>query len=140
MRVLLTIFQDIINDVHVKCLLLTLLGQALNMATKMNGVRTKALSNNLEFSYSKYFNDEKIALIANFIASLMAMLFVDDIVKSTGKEWVALVMLSLAGFIGSEFVIRLLGVANKRVNDATAYKSKKADDVNNTTDKPTPVQ
>jgi hypothetical protein len=132
--------MEAIHLFYMKCYALAMLGVALNILVKMNGVRTKALNNNLIWSYRDYFYKEVWAIVANCVAVFIAMFFVKDMSVEFGKEWVTLLFLLLSGFIGSEFIVRLLGSANKIVNNAVAYKTKIADDATNNSEKPTPVQ
>lgn len=132
--------MEAIHFFYLKCFGLSFLGVVLNTVMKMNGARSKALSNNLIWSYKDHFFLEIWSIVGNLIAIVMTMFFVKDIQYEIGKEWVTLMVLALSGFIGSEFIIRIFGVSNKYINNAIKYKTQIADKSNNTEENPTPIK
>lgn len=125
---------------ELKCFGLASLAVLLNTVVKMNGVRGKAIDNNVEWSYKKHFYREVWAIVANVISMFMTLFFIKDVQNEIGKEWATLLLVATSSYIGSEFNIRVFGASNKFINAAIKYKARIADETTNNTEKPTPAQ
>jgi hypothetical protein len=99
-----------------------LMGWLINVILKMNSVRTKSLTNKIDFSYREYFDLEKWAFVGNFLAYVTTIFFVPSLMDEIHIKWVVLLLVLLSSFTGSEFMIRVLGAANKVVNNKISDK------------------
>lgn len=110
----------ILNNLMIMSALIGILGWLTNVVLKMNSVRLKSLTNKIPFSYKEYFDLEKWAFVGNFLAYITTILFVPSLMKQIKIDWVVLLLVLMSSFIGSEFMTRILGAANKVVNNKIA--------------------
>lgn len=132
--------EHLLENIYIRCSLISAIGWLLNLFKNLNNVRRDAITANLEFSYSKYFYMEKIALVVNALSQLMVMLFIHDIVQATGKTWIATVFIGLCAFFGSEFVTYVFGAARNIYKREIDEKTTIADTHTGTTETPTPIK
>jgi len=128
------------TELYLWCLASALVGLAFQVSLKIKSISDKARLANVEFSIGKYFKDDVWALISSVVAVLGFMLFMDE-VMGFSPYVVKYVKFGFffVGYVGSDIMLRIMSVANKRVNSAIDYKTTELDKVNNTLDKPTPT-
>lgn len=133
--------ETLIENVYVRCILLSIVGWLLNMLKNLNNVRRETIEHTIEFSYSKYFNMEKITLLGNILYQTMVVIYIPDIIKATGKDWMATIFIGVCAFFGSEFITSVFGTARSTVRHIVSSKTTISDENTGTTvDNPTPLK
>jgi len=127
-------------ELYLWCLASAVVGLSFQVSLKIKSISDKARLANVEFSIGKYFKDDVWALISSFVAVIGFMLFMDE-VMGFSPYVVKYVKFGFffVGYVGSDIMLRIMSVANKRINNAIDFKTTELDKANNTLDKPTPA-
>lgn len=132
--------KALFEDVYVRCILLSIVGWMLNLLKNLNGVYKDSIMHNIEFSYGKYFNLEKFALLINLAMQIMVVIYTPDILSYTGKSWVATIFVGTCAFFGSEFITSVFGSARTLTKLIIDKKTTERDELKDEVGKPTPLK
>lgn len=132
--------KALLEDVYVRCIVLSILGWLLNLLKNLNSVVKDSQVHNIEFSYLQYFNLEKFALAINAIMQIMVIVYMPDILAYTGRAWAATIFIGTCAFFGSEFITGVFGSARTLTKLVIDKKTTERDELKDEVGKPTPLK
>lgn len=125
---------------YVSCFAIGLIGWLSAMLAMMDSLQKKAKSGNIQFSVKAFFVNEWINMLRSFIVILLALLLVKTFIDFKPED---LRLIKPAffpiGYMGTDLVLKFLGVTNKWLNAALGFKANQTDIANGTTEAPTPA-
>lgn len=129
------------TELYLKCFIACLIGNVLHVLVKILSLQKDHKVANLEFSVGKYLKEDKWALITDVFASFVLVYVVDEILSIDARllSKIKLVFI-FVGFSGSYVVLQIMSVAKSNFRKAVDFKTTKADQIDGTTDKPTPTK
>jgi hypothetical protein len=123
---------------YLLCFVAGLLGIALHIfAVKIPATKTRAIAANIKFSYSAYFQDDLAAILASFIALLVYVVCLKELLdyKPVIKPFITFGSV-FVGFTGSSIIVAILGKASAKINAIVDVKTDVADQVEPTSEQP----
>lgn len=125
---------------YINCGILALLGLAFATLLQMKSQRDKALLANLQFSAANFLKLEWMTISCSVIVIIIGLYLIPTIVGINPKylPYVKPAFVPL-GYMGTDIILKLFGVVNKRLNAAIDAKTTQADKANGTVDAPTPA-
>jgi hypothetical protein len=116
-------------ETYLWCFLAGLLGLLFHLfAIKIPSVKTSSKVANLPFSYRQYFQDDLAGILGSLLAVLVFLIVLDELVAI---KPIILPFLKIGfvfvGISGSAILIKILGRAQKKINDVIDEKTDKAD-------------
>jgi|SRR6185312_7715617 len=127
-------------SLYINCSIIALLGLALAVLLQMKSQSQKAKQANLVFSPGSYIRQEWITISISLIVIVIGLYFIPIVVgiKPQYLPYIKPAFLPL-GYMGTDIILKLFGVVNKRLNAAIDYKTTQADEANGTSNAPTPA-
>lgn len=116
---------------YLLCFIAGLLGMAFHiLAVKIPQTKTRATVANMKFSYSAYFQDDLAAILASFIALLIYVTCLKELIdyKPFIKPFIIFGSVTY-GFMGSSLLIAVLGKASAKINSIVDVKTDISDQV-----------
>lgn len=117
---------------YLLCLLAGLAGLLFNLfAVKIPSVKTRAsVANMPPFSYKQYFQDDATAIISSFLALVIYLFVLKDILLWRPELVPYVVALSVfIGYTGSSLLLSALGQAQSKINAVVDLKTNVADNL-----------
>ncbi len=128
-------------ELYVTCGLIGLLGLIFALLLQLKAQKDKAKVANLQFTASGFFEDEWINILLSLITIIIGLVFIPWVVgwKPSYIPFVRPAFLPI-GYMGTDIILKLLGVVSKRLNSAIDYKTDISDKATGTLGTPTPVK
>jgi len=118
-------------EIYVQCFIACLIGNIAHIAFKMYSLSQDYKKANMEFSSRQYMKDDKYALIADAICSLVLVYIVDEWVDNEyiiGKIKTGFILI---GFTGSYVLMYFASAAKKKFRKVVDEKTDIADEKTN---------
>lgn len=127
-------------SLYINCSIIALLGLILAVLLQMKSQMEKAKQANLVFSPGSYVRQEWINITISVVVIIIGLYFIPIVVgiKPQYLPYIKPAFLPL-GYMGTDIILKLFGVVNKRLNAAIDYKTTQADAANGTSGTPTPA-
>ena len=128
------------TSLYINCSIIALLGLILAVLLQMKSQMEKARQANLIFSPGKYVAQEWITISISVVVIIIGLYFIPIVVgiKPQYLPYIKPAFLPL-GYMGTDIILKLFGVVNKRLNAAIDLKTSQADEANGTSGAPTPA-
>lgn len=127
-------------SLYVNCGLIGLLGLILAVLMQFKSQRDKAKVANLQFTISGFFADEWINFSISLVVIVIGLVLIPTVVgwKPAYIPFVRPAFLPI-GYMGTDIILKLFGVVNKRLNAAIDAKTDISDAATGTLGTPTPA-
>lgn len=127
-------------SLYVNCGLIGLLGLIFAVLMQLKSQREKAKAANLQFTISGFFSDEWINLSLSIVTIIIGLVLIPTVVgwKPAYIPFVRPAFLPI-GYMGTDIILKLFGVVNKRLNAAIDDKTTEADKASGNLNAPTPA-
>lgn len=127
-------------SLYVNCGLIGLLGLILAVSMQLKSQRDKAKVANLQFTISGFFADEWINFFISLVVIVIGLVLIPTVVgwKPAYIPFVRPAFLPI-GYMGTDIILKLFGVVNKRLNAAIDVKTDISDAATGTLGTPTPA-
>jgi L-cystine uptake protein TcyP (sodium:dicarboxylate symporter family) len=105
-------------DLHIEVTLLALLGLALQLLLKYKSLKDKATKSNVALNFWEFVKQDFLSILATIVMIIIFVFVLDDIVNLHVKAiyWVKFLFV-FAGYTGSDLILRLFGVTNRKLNN-----------------------
>jgi hypothetical protein len=128
-------------SLYINCLAIAILGLIISMLMQMKSLSDKAKSANVIFIPKTYFQKEWISILIAIAIISLWLILLPAIAGLEPKYEKYFKIFSLPmGYMGTDIVLKFLGLINKKINSAIGYKSNIADKETGTTNEPTPAE
>jgi hypothetical protein len=115
---------------YLLCLVIALVGMAIQVALKMKSLQEKAIAANAEFHPRLYFNKDWLSIILSLLNILLFMLLAGAAVDKWHPEVIVVqVAFAFIGYTGADIASRLFGVVGKKINNIMDFKANGYDGV-----------
>lgn len=120
--------------------LIGLLGLIFAVLMQLKSQRDKAKVANLQFSMNGFIADEWINIALSVVTIIIGLVLIPSVVgwKPAYIPFVRPAFLPI-GYMGTDIILKLFGVVNKRLNAAIDYKTNISDAATGTLGTPTPA-
>lgn len=122
------------------CFGYSLLGLIFSMLMQMKSLSDKAKVANVIFKPSAFFQSEWVSILLS-LTVIGIGLFTIPLVSSMKPEYLIYVkpLFLPIGYMGTDFMLKIFGIVNKKINSAIDFKTTQADTASGNLDKPTPA-
>lgn len=125
-------------NLYIQCFLIACLGWALQTVIKLQGLKTKSIQANIQFSIGEYFKQDWLSFLATFLTIGIFMFIIDNILNwSTWMIDYIKVGFAFVGYTGASIASTLFSAMSKKINHIIDQKTSIADRTTGTTDIPT---
>lgn len=129
------------TELYIQCAIACVIGNILHVLVKILSLQKDHKVANLEFSVGKYLKEDKWALAVDVVASLVMVYLVDELLDLDGRLIGKIkTIFVFVGFSGSYVILQIMSVAKSNFRKAVDFKTTKADQLDGTTDHPTPTK
>lgn len=127
-------------SLYVNCGLIGLLGLVFAVLMQLKSQRDKAKVANLQFTMAGFFADEWINFSISLVVIIIGLVLIPTVVgwKPAYIPFVRPAFLPI-GYMGTDIILKLFGVVNKRLNAAIDVKTDISDAATGTLGTPTPA-
>jgi archaellum biogenesis protein FlaJ (TadC family) len=127
-------------SLYLDCFVIAILGLIISVLIQMKSQSDKAKMANLIFSGPQFLKTEWITITLSLVTIVVGLFFIPIVVgwKPGYLPFVKPAFLPI-GYMGTDILLKLFGVVNKRLNAAIDVKTTQADEANGTTAAPTPA-
>lgn len=127
-------------SLYIDSAMLGLLGLIFSLLLQLKSQRDKARVANLQFSVSGFFADEGINIAIAVVVLIIALYLIAPILGwKPGYLWLIRPAFLPVGYMGTDILLKLFGVVNKRLNAQIDAKTTIADAATGNLDSPTPA-
>lgn len=102
---------------YLECAGVSVLGALFHLFSKLDSKQKTAKALKQPFTTGEFFKDERFAIMANVVAQAVLLLWTPELIKNYPalEGWV-LGLNTLFGYVGSSFLSKILGAANKKLD------------------------
>lgn len=128
------------TTLYIQSAIIALLGLILAVLLQMKSQQDKARAANLIFSAKGYVSGEWITISTSIVVIIIGLYFI-PIVASINPSYISYIRPAFLplGYMGTDIILKLFGVVNKKLNAAIDYKTDIADKETGTLGTPTPA-
>jgi hypothetical protein len=127
---------------YLNCFVIAVLGELFAVLLQLKSQSNKAKQANLvQPTFGSFVKEEWINISISMVVIVLAMFFVPIIMdwKPDSLVYIRPAFLPI-GYMGTDVLLKLFGVVNKRLNSAIDYKTTEADKATGNLDNPTPAE
>ncbi len=126
---------------YLNCFVIAILGELFAVLLQLKSQNNKAkLANLIQPTFGSFVKEEWINISISMVVIILAMFFIPIVMdwKPAALSYIRPAFLPI-GYMGTDVLLKLFGVVNKRLNNAIDYKTTEADKATGNLEAPTPA-